>query len=111
MNKTLKGALIIGGTIAIIAAGVWWYLKNDKATLEQFEKFKSQSLTTGWDVLLNVAPDTLKKLEDKWVKNLTKSQADRLIELSMKKESGMTISEKMQTASLIAAWLKSDTKS
>lgn len=110
MNKTLKGALIIGGTLALIAGGVWWYLKKDKATVAQFEKFKSQSLTTGWDVLLNVAPDTLQKLQDKWVKNLTKSQADRLIELAMKKESGMTIAEKMQTASLIATWLKTDTK-
>ena len=110
MNKTLKAALIIGVTIAILGGATWWYLKSNKATVEQFEKFKSQSLTTGWDILLALSPEKLTEVQGKWVKNLTKDQADRLIELSAKKESGMTLPEKMQTASLISTWLKGPKK-
>ena len=110
MNKTLKAGLIIGVTIAIMAGATWWYLKSNKATVEQFEKFKSQSLTTGWDILLALSPEKLTEVQNKWVKNLTKDQADRLIELSVKKESGMTMPEKMQTASLISTWLKGPKK-
>jgi hypothetical protein len=87
MNKTAKIALIIGTVAVLGVTGVvalYVIKKRRQASEEQFNEFKTKSLAAGWDVFLGTNPAQNKTALMKWKKNLTKSEAQTLIENTFK---------------------------
>lgn len=103
--KKNKIWLIAGGLLLI--GGVYYFaVVRKRSTIDQYEKFKASSLKTGWDVLEAISPRKDQEVREKWLKNLNRDEADRLIQLSTKKEKDMPISEKLEVARLIEKWLR-----
>jgi len=106
-----KNILVITGVALLIAGGVYYFAVIKKRSTEaQFDAFKDKSLKTGWDMFLKVTPEKEAEVKMKWLKNLTKSEAEKLIELASKKEKEMSVSELMETKQLISKWLNGSKK-
>ena len=104
-----RNILMISGAILLVAGGVYYFAVIRKRSTEaQFNSFKEKSLKTGWDVLATFTNSQAEAdVKAKWLKNLTKADADRMIQLAVKKEKDMSASEIVELKQLMIKWLKS----
>jgi hypothetical protein len=83
MTKGTKVALILGG-IAAVGAGVFFYIRSTKPTEDMFNEWKRKSLAAGQDIFEGAGLEQHNKMLDKWKKNLTKKEAQSLIDNTKK---------------------------
>ena len=101
-----KTILMIAGGLLLVGGVYYFAVIRKRSTEDQFNRLKSSSLKTGWDILANISPAQEQNVKDKWLKNINREEADRIIELSAKKEKDMTISEKLEVTKLVNKWLR-----
>jgi len=99
---------MISGAILLVAGGIYYFaVINKRSTEAQFNSFKETSLKTGWDVLATFKNSQAElEVKAKWLKNLTKADAERMIQLAEKKERDMSASELLEVKQLLAKWIK-----
>lgn len=74
------------------------------ATKEQFDRYVSVQKASGDDMFRGISSERSKQLQNDWVKNLTRSEADVFITLGSRKEKNFTTAEKNKMDVLLKKW-------
>ena len=101
MKRTAKIALAIGGVLTVGALGVYFYTKSKIPTKDQFEEYKRLSLNKGEDTFQNLSFEQNQKAFRAYKKNLTRSEAQEMIDLIPDQTKGGT----GRRLSLLQKWL------
>ena len=107
MNKDAKVGLVIALFVLVGVGGYYFAVIKKRSTEAQFNSFKEKSLKSGADILLNISAEKEAEAKAKWLKNLKKDEAERLIQMAEKKEKDMSASELIELKQLMIKWLKS----
>jgi dsDNA-binding SOS-regulon protein len=117
MNSRNLAIAILSG-VAIGFAG-WYFLSyrpkqaaksgdgkstGNKATFDQYDKFVDTATKGGSDILQGASASKLTEMRNKFVANLSKNDADKMIAILSKKEREWTASEKIDFVALFAKW-------
>lgn len=105
MNKVVKNILIFA-LVPTALVGAYYGIKyvNKKINTpsrKQFDTIVSNYSKVGADYFENINKDKMDEIFNKFKKNITSKEADKLIEYSSKKQKDLTISEMVETISLI----------
>jgi|DEB0MinimDraft_6_1074348.scaffolds.fasta_scaffold147442_2 ABC-type bacteriocin/lantibiotic exporter with double-glycine peptidase domain len=101
MKKTL---FIIGGLAILGVGGYFAYKHFNKATKEQFDKLVSTAKSVGADTFEGVDDVRMAKLQDDFVKKLSKKEAETLIATMGVKEADWSPSQKKEFMDIFSKW-------
>lgn len=109
MNNSTK--ILIGLGVAAAITGVIIYVISQKATKQQFEDFRKESLNAGWDILQGLNLSQTEKALSAWKSKLSRKEAQLLIDNARKFKSASASDKKIidaEVSPLIEKWLRAD---
>ena len=111
-NRTrnlLIGVFVLGLGITAFATRKYWMPKKSSkkkgmATSNQFDDFYKNINAIGSDMFEGSSAQKLADLKNKFLKNLTKEDADKLIDIAKTKEKDWSASQKINFPVLFKKW-------